>query len=58
MRLVTSLFQQVRYMLDTTLLLQPYNCVVNLVTTLLYITVATNLLEQPRNKSDNAIKAC
>ena len=45
---------------SVTCLIQHYyynlNCVVNLVTTLLYIMVATNLLEQPCNKSDNAIK--
>jgi hypothetical protein len=49
-RLVARLFQQVRYSHDFTILLQ--SCVVNLVTFLLY----HDLLEQPCDKSDNAIK--
>ena len=52
-RLVTRLFQQVRYSHDIAVLLQP--CVVNLVTFLLYHD-CTDLLEQPCDKSDNAIK--
>ena len=52
-RLVTRLFQQVRYSHDITILLQP--CVVNLVTFLFIMTVS-DLLEQPCDKSDNAIK--
>ena len=52
-RLVARLFQQVRYSHGMTILLQP--CVVNLVTFLFIMTVS-NLLEQPCNKSDNAIK--
>jgi hypothetical protein len=52
-RLVTSLFQQVRYSYDIAVLLQP--CVVTLVTFLFIMTVS-DLLEQPCNKSDNAIK--
>jgi hypothetical protein len=54
-RLVARFFQQVRYTHEITILLQP--CVVNLVTFLLYdIMTVSDLLEQPRNKSDNAIK--
>jgi hypothetical protein len=56
-RLVTRLFQQVRYSHDITILLQP--CIVNLVTFLLYhdcVRLVSDLLEQPCNKSDNAIK--
>jgi hypothetical protein len=57
-RLVARLFQQVRYSHDITILLQP--CVVNLVTmvhvTFLFIMTVSYLLEQPCNKSDNAIK--
>jgi hypothetical protein len=53
-RLVARLFQQVRYSHDITILLQP--CVVNLVTFLLYIMTASDLLEQPCNKSGNASK--
>jgi hypothetical protein len=56
-RLVASVFQQVRYSHDITVLLQP--CVVNLVTFLLYhdyIMTVSDLLEQPCNKSDKAIK--
>jgi hypothetical protein len=52
-RLVTRLFQQVRYSHDITILLQP--CVISLVTFLFTMTVS-DLLEQPCNKSDNAIK--
>ena len=52
-RLVARLFQQVRYSHDITILLQP--CVINLVTFLLYIMTVSDLLEQPCNKSDNAI---
>jgi hypothetical protein len=48
-RLVTRLFQQVRYSHDIPVFLQP--CVVNLVTFLFFITVS-NLLEQPCDKSD------
>jgi hypothetical protein len=56
-RLVASVFQQVRYSHDITVLLQP--CVVNLVTFLLYhdyIMTVSDLSEQPCNKSDKAIK--
>jgi hypothetical protein len=52
-RLVTRLFQQVRYSHDIAVLLQA--CVVNLVTFLFIMTVS-DLLEQPCDKSDNAIK--
>ena len=52
-RLVTKLFQQVRYSYDITILLQP--CVVNLVTFFFIMTVS-NLLQQPCDKSDNPIK--
>jgi hypothetical protein len=52
-RLVTRLFQQVRYSRDIALLLQP--CVVNLVT-FLFIMAVSDLLEQPCDKSDNATK--
>ena len=52
-RLVARLFQQVRYSHDITVLLQP--CVVNLVTFLFIMTVS-DLLEQPCDKSDTAIK--
>jgi uncharacterized membrane protein len=52
-RLVTWLFKQVRFSHDIAVLLQP--CVVNLVTFLFIITVS-DLLGQPCNKSDNAIK--
>jgi hypothetical protein len=52
-RLVTRLFQQIRYSHDIAVLLQP--CVVKLVTFLFIMTVS-DLLEQPCNKSDNAIK--
>jgi hypothetical protein len=52
-RLVARFFQQVRYSHDITTLLQ--SCVVNLVTFLFIMTVS-DLLEQPCNKSDNAIK--
>jgi hypothetical protein len=52
-RLVTRLFQQVRYRHDIAVLLQP--CVVNLVTFLFIMTVS-DLLEQHCDKSDNAIK--
>jgi hypothetical protein len=52
-RLVTTSLQQVRYSHDIAVLLQP--CVVNLVTFLFIMTVS-DLLEQPCNKSDNAIK--
>ena len=52
-RLVTRLFQQVRYGHDISVLLQP--CVVNLVTFLFIMTVS-DVLEQPCDKSDNAIK--
>jgi hypothetical protein len=45
-RLVARLFQQVRYSLDVTILLQ--SCVVNLVT-FLYIMTVSDLLEQPCN---------
>ena len=51
-RLVTRLFQQVRYSHDIAVLLQP--CVVNLVTFLFIMTVS-DLSEQPCSKSDNAI---
>ena len=53
-RLVTRLFQPVRYSHDITILLQP--CVVNLATFLLYhdcITLVRTTLYS--NKSDNAI---
>jgi hypothetical protein len=53
-RLVARLLQQVQYNHDITILLQP--CVVNLVTFLFYIMTVSDLLEQPCNKSDNAIK--
>ena len=53
-RLVTRLFQQGSYSHDITILLQP--CVVNVVTFLLYHMTVSDLLEQPCNKSDNAIK--
>ena len=52
-RLVASLFQQVRHIDDITILLQLLS------STLLhfcYIMTVSNLLEQPCNKSDNAIK--
>ena len=49
--IVARLFQQVRYSHDITILLQP--CVVNLLTVLLY---HQDMLEQPCNKSDDAIK--
>ena len=52
-RLVTRLFQQVQYTIQyntIAVLLQP--CIVNLVT---FLTVS-DLLEQPCNTSDNAIK--
>ena len=52
-RLVTRLFQQVRYSRDIAVLLQP--CVVNLVT-FLFIMAVSDLLEQPCDKSDNATK--
>jgi ArsR family metal-binding transcriptional regulator len=52
-RLVTRLFQQVRYSHDKAVLLQP--CVVNLVT-ILFIMTVSDLLEQSCDKSDNAIK--
>ena len=52
-RLVARLFQQVRNSHDIAVLLQP--CVVNLVTFLFIMTVS-DLLEQPCDKSDNAIK--
>jgi hypothetical protein len=52
-RLVTRLFQQVRYSHDIAVLLQP--CVVNLVAFLFIMTVS-DLLEQPCDKSDNSIK--
>jgi hypothetical protein len=53
-RLVTRLFQQVRYSHDTAVLLQPD--VINFVTFLFTMTVS-DLLEQPYcDKSDNAIK--
>jgi hypothetical protein len=56
-RLVARLLQQVRYShyiyIYTAILLQP--CVINLVTFLDIMTVA-DFLEQPCNKSDNAIK--
>ena len=52
-RLVTRLFQQVRYSHDIAgFMLQP--CVVNLVTFLFIMTVS-DLLEQPCDKSDNTI---
>jgi hypothetical protein len=54
MTFVARLFQQVQYSHDTTVLLQP--CVVNLVAILLYHMTVSDLLEQPCNKSDNAIK--
>jgi hypothetical protein len=44
-RLVARLFQQVRYSHGITILLQP--C---------YVMTVSDLLEQPCNKSDNAIK--
>ena len=53
-RLVAKLFQQVRYSHNITILLQP--CVVNLLTFLFSIMTVSDLLEQPCNKSDNAIK--
>jgi hypothetical protein len=69
-RLIARLFQQIRYSHDITILLQP--CVVNLVTFLLYhdcirlvrttlwhscyIMTVSDLLEQPCDKSDSAIK--
>ena len=52
-RLVARLFQEVQYSHDITILLQP--CVVNLVKFLFIMTVS-DLLEQPCDKSDNAIK--
>ena len=52
-RLVTRLLQQGCYNHDITILLQPF--VVNLATVLSYHDYI-NLLEQPCNKSDNAIK--
>jgi hypothetical protein len=52
-RLVARLFQQIRYIHDITILLQP--CVVNNVASLLYHD-CISLLEQPCNKSNNAIK--
>jgi hypothetical protein len=52
-RLVTRLFQQVRYSHDIAVLLQP--CVDNLVTFLFIMTVS-DFIEQPCDKSDNAIK--
>ena len=53
-RLVARLFQQVRYIHDVTILLQP--CVVNLVQSC-YIMTVSNLLEQHYNKfADNDIK--
>ena len=52
-RLVTRLLQQDCHNHDITILLQPF--VVNLATFLLYHD-CINLLEQPCNKSDNAIK--
>jgi hypothetical protein len=52
-RLVTRLFQQVRYSHHIAVLLQP--CVDNLVTFLFIMTVS-DFIEQPCNKSDNAIK--
>jgi hypothetical protein len=52
-RLATRLFEQVRYSHDIAVLLQP--CVVNLVIFLFIMTVS-DLLEQPCDKSDNAIK--
>ena len=45
---------QVRYCHNITILLQP--CVVNLVTFLLYHDCVRLVIEQPCNKSDNAIK--
>jgi hypothetical protein len=53
--LPTSRQQEVRYSHDITILLQP--CVISLVTFLLYrYMIVSDLLEQPCNKSDNAIK--
>ena len=52
-RLVTRLFQQGCYNHDITILLQPW--AVNLVTSC-YIMTVSDLLEQPCNKFDNAIK--
>jgi hypothetical protein len=52
-RIAKMLFQQVRYSHDIAVLLQP--CVVNLVTFLFIMTVS-DLLQQPCDKSDNAIK--
>ena len=49
-KIVTRLFQQVRYNHDIAVLLQP--CVVNLVTFLFIMTVSV-MLEQPCDKSDN-----
>ena len=53
-RLVTRLFKQDCYNHDITILLQP--CAVNVVTFLLYIVTVSDLLEQPCNKSYNAIE--
>ena len=56
-RLVTRLFQQGCYDRDIAILVQP--CVFNLVIFLTYsdyIMTVSDLLEQPCNKSDNAIK--
>ena len=50
---VARLFQQVRHSHDITILLQP--CV-NLVTFLLYHDCIRPVIEQPYNRSDNAIK--
>ena len=50
-KLVTRLFQQGYYSHDITILLQP--CVVH---HSCYIMTVSDLLEQPCNKSDNAIK--
>ena len=47
MRLVARLFQQVWYNHDITILLQPCQT---------YIVTVSDLLEQPCNMSDNAIK--
>jgi hypothetical protein len=51
-RLVARLFQKVRYSHEIAVLSQP--CVVNLVTFLFNMTVS-DVLEQPCDKSDNAI---
>jgi hypothetical protein len=54
-RLVTRLFQQVRYSHDIAVLLQP--CVVNLVTFLFIMTVS-DLLEQPCQACYKLLTAC